>query len=455
MSSSSEGEYEQWVYPLFNNVISEPPDFQLIVLFGTIAVLLFFSALFSGAEVAYFSLSHKDIDSLREGKSYQSKLVVKLLRQPKYLLSTLLISNNLVNVGIVITASFTISLWIDLTSYAAWITFLVEVVLITSLILLIGEIAPKVLATKKNKQLAKFMSIPIFVLKKVFYPLNLVLVSSTQYIENRLKKKGKISAEELNHAIDLTIRGETSSKEERKILKGLVKFGNITVKQIMKNRMDVTAIDIETEYPDLLKIVRESGYSRIPVYEESIDQIKGVLYTKDLLKYIDKEEDLRWQNLVRKPFFVPENKKVGDLLKEFQEKKVHLAIVVDEYGGTLGIVTLEDVLEEIVGDITDEFDEDELNYVKVDENNYVFEGKTLISDVIKALHLEPDIFDEIRGEADSLAGLILEFTGKIPKFKSQTNYKNFTFTIESVGKNKINKVRITIHEDELVEEENK
>lgn len=413
------------------------------ILFFFVIFLIACSALISSSEVAYFSLQQDQLDELEEEGSNKALLVNQLLQQPKYLLSTMLIANNLVNIGIIICSTFLLDSLI--AGWPTWMVFVVQVVLITSVLLLLGEIAPKVYATNNNKKVALLMANPLRFLKKIFHVLNLMLVSSGNTLEKRISKEEQnMSADELNQAIDLTIDKEDVNKQEhKKILKGLIKFGNISVKQIMCNRTNVTALDVDQKYSEILPIVINSGFSRIPVYDDSFDNIKGILYTKDLLDHTEETDEFKWQDLLRKAIFVPENKKISNLLKEFQAKKVHLAIVVDEYGGTEGIVTLEDILEEIVGDIKDEFDVESINCLQINENEYIMEGKTHLADIVNLLHLEPDCFDQYN-DADSLAGLILELEGGIPKYKSQISYKQFKFTIESVGKKSINRIRVEV-----------
>lgn len=417
------------------------------ILLVCIALLIICSALFSGSEVAFFSLQHDQIGVLKSRTDKKANAVIQLLKKPKYLLSTLLIANNLVNIGIIIFSTFLINHSMHFYHLPIWLTFLIEVVMITAVLLLLGEIAPKVYATNNNEKVVLMMGLPLLLIRKAFYPLNLILVSSGKALEKRISSGDKnVSIDDLNQAIDLAIDRGEDNIEKKKILKGLVKFGNINVKQIMCNRMDVTAIDNKTAFNKIIETIKSCGFSRIPVFEESFDNIKGILYTKDLLVHSGSYNDLDWQSLLRKPLFVPENKKISSLLKDFQLKKVHLAIVVDEYGGTSGVVTLEDILEEIVGDIKDEFDAEDLDFVQMNENEYIFEGKTSLSDFSNFLHLDPDFFDDIP-EAESLAGLILELEGHIPKFKSIINYKHFTFTVESVSKKSIKRIRVMIKND--------
>jgi len=433
---------------------SEPPSWFLLNIlnslsFGFVAgcivmcLLLVCSALISGAEVAFFSLAPKDLKELEDSKSRTSKTILDHLKKPQLLLATILIGNNFVNVAIIVLSTYITKVFISFTDNIM-LVFTIQVVAVTFLILLIGEVIPKVYATTHALRLAAVMAMPLKFLQKIFKPLSLLLISSTSIIDKRIKRKGgQISVDELAHALEIT-RDEEASEEEEKIFKGIVKFGSTDVKQIMKSRVDVVAFDVKTSYEEMLEEVLESGFSRIPVFKESFDHIEGILYIKDLLPLLGKENINDWQKLIRQPFFVPENKKIDDLLKEFQEKKIHLAIVVDEYGGTSGIVTLEDIIEEIVGDITDEFDEEELAYSKLDKFNYVFDGKTALNDLYRVLEIDGILFEEAKGESDTIAGFVLELAGKIPKKNEKIVFNNYRFTIESADTRRIKRVKITI-----------
>ena len=412
-------------------------------------LLLICSALISGAEVAFFSLSQPELDEQFETTKGTS-LVVKLLGKPKKLLATILVTNNFVNIlivllfaslGEVIFSELNYSL--NVYFFEIPVRFLVEVVLVTFLILLFGEVLPKVYATRKSLQFSKFMAKPLYGLSTILSPISLPLTSLTKIVENRLgDRSNDFSVEKLSQALELTSDNGTS-KDEQKILQGIVSFGNTETVQIMKPRIDIFAISDDEMYQDVLSKILKNGYSRNPVYHESIDNIIGVLYAKDLLSHLNKTK-FKWQDLLRKPFFVPENKKLDDLLSEFQEKKNHLAIVVDEYGGTSGIVTLEDVIEEIVGDINDEFDEDDLSYSKLDENNYVFEGKTTIKDFCRVLAINDEaIFEEEKGESETIAGFILEISGKFPRKGDKINFDKFSFTVEALNNKRIKQVKVT------------
>lgn len=411
-------------------------------------VLLFFSALISGSEVAFFSITPTQLNDLKTKKTRRGNAIIALLEMPRRLLATILITNNFVNVAIVILSTYVTKELFDFNEFPLWAAFLIQVVVVTALILFSGEILPKIYATQKNMEFARVMALPMSLLIKIFRPLSTILVSSTNLIDRKLKSKASnISMSELSDAIELT-SDETTMEEERKILKGIIKFTDLDVKEIMKARLDVVAVDITTGFHELLRIITESGFSRIPVYEESFDNIKGILYIKDLLSHLNKDDNFNWQKLVRDAFFVPENKRINDLLQEFQEKKIHMAVVVDEYGGTSGIVTLEDIIEEIVGEIDDEHDvsTDEEFYRKLDKNRFLFKAKTSLNDFCKIIGIEDKIFDEVKGESDTIAGLILEILGKIPEPGENVEYGQFIFTIKSVDKRRIKELIVKVDE---------
>jgi gliding motility-associated protein GldE len=440
-------------FKILLSVLSGNMSAGLVIGIVVVFLLLFFSAMISGSEIAFFSFSPANLKQIRENETGTNKIILSLLDIPKRLLATILISNNFVNVGIVILSSYLISEIFNFTDFPV-LGFIIEVVVITTFILLFGEIIPKIFAAQKPVLFATVMAKPLRFLAKLFYPLGILLVKFTSVIDKRIERKGvDVSMSDLSDAIDITA-DENMDEEDTKILKGIVRFTDIDVKEIMKSRVDVTALDAETSFKEVLKTIIDSGYSRIPVFEETFDNVKGVLYIKDLLPHLDEKDDYNWPALLRKPFFVPENKKINDLLKEFQDKKIHLAIVVDEYGGTSGIVTLEDILEEIVGEITDEFDapEDEVDYKKINDSTYLFEGKTSINDFCKIVGIDDDIFDEVKGESDSLAGLILELEGEIPEKGSNTSFKNFVFEVYTVDERRIKEIKVTINEIE--EDEN-
>lgn len=423
-----------------------PISIEAIISLVILMILLFFSALISGSEIAFFSLGPIHINELNQSTGKKNKMVLSLIEKPKRLLATILITNNFINVSIVILSTYLIIELFNLIDFPI-LAFLIQAIVITTLILIVGEIMPKILATQKPIKFAHAMVKPLRILIKVFYPISTLLINSTSFIDKRISGKGhQISRSELSEAIDITTDDNSSGIDERKILQGIVRFGDIDVKEIMKSRTDLTAVDQSINFDELLNIILESGYSRIPVYKESLDNIEGILYIKDLLSHLKKEKSFHWQEFIRSAFFIPENKKINDLLKEFQEKKVHLAIVVDEYGGTSGIVTLEDVLEEIIGDISDEFDavEDEISFTKIDDKNYIFEGKTTLIDFCRIIGEDENIFDNVKGDTDSLAGLILEVMGKIPVVEESVQFENFNFIVKDVDKRRIKKIKITI-----------
>ena len=419
-----------------------PLNWELTLATSAMFVLLLCSALISGSEVAFFTLNPNKWKEKDMSKS--QKIIKKLLHRPNNLLATILITNNFVNVAIIILSSYITASLFNFNNFPI-LEFIIQVVVVTFLLLLIGEVIPKVFANQNALVFASVMSTPINILSKVLAPISKVLVATTSVIEKRFQNKGyQISVDELSTALDLAGENDTN-EEEKRILRSIVEFGNIDVKEIMKSRVDVVAIEEKTDFKDVKELVVSSGYSRIPVYKENFDTILGVLYIKDMLLHIKKEK-FDWTSLVRTPFFIPESKMIDDLLKEFQEKKIHLAIVVDEYGGTSGIVTLEDIIEEIVGEINDEFDDDGIMYSKLDNSNYIFEGKTSLNDVLKTIDGEIDYFDEVKGDADTLAGLILELKGNIPEKGEVLVYEPYTFSIESVDQRRVKRVKISIDE---------
>lgn len=405
-------------------------------------ILLAISALISGSEVALFSLEPKEIKEIKLNKKRSAGLVIKLLSEPEQLLAAILVGNNFANISIVIlTANITNSL-IDFSN-APTVGFIFNTIFITALILLFGEIIPKVYAAHYPKKLALKMSPVINILVIITKPINFLLINSTSFVNKRLLKyKKNLSIDEISKALHLTDHLDIS--DDKEILEGIVTFGNKGVDEIMRSRLDVTSIDIHSNFEHVLQIIKESGYSRIPVYAGTLDDVRGILYIKDLLPYLNKGANYRWQSLMRQPFFVPETKKIDDLLEDFQKSKVHVAIVVDEFGGTSGLVTLEDILEEIVGDIADEFDDEETLFTKISPVEYLFDGRAMLHDFCKLLDIEDNIFDDIKGEADTLAGLILELKGEFPMLKEKVNCKNFTFEVEGVNTRRITKIRVTI-----------
>lgn len=427
---------------------ADPSSFLELVntslLFGVlgILVLLFFSAMVSGAEVALFSLSQKNIEDAIEQNETKGNLIDNLLKRPKKLLATLLIVNNFINIGIVIIFSFVKNNLLG-TIYPDWLQFTIEVGVVTFLILLFGEILPKVYANRNNVKFSKMVVQPLHYLNVILSPINMPMRAVTIYLENKLgKQKTNISVNQLSQALELT-SSEDTTDEEQKILEGIVSFGNTDTSQVMSPRIDVFALEIEETFKEILPKILSKGYSRIPVYRDNIDQVEGVLYVKDLLPHIDKA-DFNWKTLLREPFFVPENKKLDNLLKDFQGMKNHLAIVVDEYGGMSGVITLEDIIEEIVGDISDEFDDENINYSQIDAKNFLFEGKINLKDFYRIVDVDEDLFEDKKGEAETLAGFILEIIGSFPKKGQKISFDKCLFTIESVDKKRVKQIKVTL-----------
>jgi putative hemolysin len=398
--------------------------------------------------VAYFSLSSKELGRISDEFGVPTDRILNLLGRPRYLLATILIANNVVNVSIVVLSYFVLK---ELgISDNFWLNLGINVVGVTFLLVMFGEVIPKIYATRYGHTFVVMMSGPLLFLRAAFKPISYLLVESTKVIEKRLqgKRNGNgdgFDAEELEKAIDLTAAHQKSSVDEIKMLKGIVKFGNIQVKQIMHPRTSIVGLDESSTYQEMLNEVKEAGYSRLPVYRESLDNILGILYVKDLLEFLGSSGDIKWQDLIRPTYFVPETKKIDDLLKDIQDNRVHMVIAVDEYGGTAGMVTLEDILEEIIGDIRDEFDEhDEVDFEKLDDKNFLFEGRTLIHDLCKVLGVREDTFDEVRGDAESMGGLMLELAGMIPDEGKEILYRKYKFTIVSVGNNRVEKIKVTL-----------
>jgi gliding motility-associated protein GldE len=417
-------------------------DFELLVNLVIVVLLLLCSAFISGTEVALFSLSQKDIDDLLDVDFNKGNMVAKLLERPKKLLATILVANNFINIAIVIVfASSSDKLFHSIET--PWVLFMLDVIVVTFLILLFGEVLPKIYANRNNLSFSKMVVIPMTLLDKLLSPITLPMRSFILYVEKKFSaQKTNFSVDQLSQALELTQDGETT-QEEQKILEGIVTFGNTEVRQVMSPRIDIFALDIEEEFAVVMRKIIEKGYSRIPVYRENVDQIEGVLFIKDLIPYIEYKE-FDWQSLIREPFFVPENKKLDNLLKEFQGMKNHLAIVVDEYGGTSGLISLEDVLEEIVGDISDEFDDESVNFTQIDDKNYLFEGKTSLKDFYRIVDVNEDEWENAKGEAETLAGFILEISGNFPKKNQKIVFSNVTFTVESLDKKRIKQIKVTL-----------
>jgi gliding motility-associated protein GldE len=420
---------------------------NVTILIIIILVLLLVSAITAGAETAYFSLSAKDINYLKIKEKPEAKQTLRLLEQPKMLLATILVANNFINIAIVISTNLLVSQLIPHAIYPI-ISFVVQIIVITFLLVLFGEVLPKVYATQNNMRMALFAAPVLGIMYRLFHPVSKLLVSSTHFIEAKLhsKQPNNISNEDFEHAIELTV-GHSATREEVNIFKGILKFGNITAKQIMRTRMDVIGVPYEITFKEVQKMAIDVGYSRMPVYKESLDKIAGMLHTKDFLPHSDKD-NFDWHVLMRPAYFVHEGKMIEDLLKEFQQKRNHFAIVVDEFGGTSGIVTLEDIMEEIIGDIKDEFDDDDLNYKRLDDYNFLFEGKTLINDVCRLINQPADTFDTVRGDSDSLGGLILEIAGKFPSVNETVSHAHYDFTVLEIDKMRIRRVKLTMNEEE-------
>ena len=411
-------------------------------------LLLLCSAMASSSETAYFSLQPNDISELEESSNRNEQLVLEIRQNPKNLLATILIANNLVNISITILSTYIMNMLfnMDVNPIAA---FILNVVVVTSLILLVGEMIPKVYATKKAKTIATLMAPIIKVLMKLLKPLCIVFVRSTSFVDKRLvKKTGTISLSDLSTAVDIATE-EGSSPEEKNMLKGIASFGEKEVSDIMRPRVDMFSLSMETTFEELMPQVIDKGFSRIPVYDKDLDDVKGMLYVKDLLPHLD-DKNFGWQELIRPVFFVPENKRINDLFQDFRTKKIHIAIVVDEYGGTSGLVTLEDIVEEIVGDISDEFDKEPENeyYKKIDNDTYVFKAQISLIDFCRVFGINDDYFREIEGESDTLAGMILEMEGRIPEVGFKCNYKEYTFEIVESDKKRIIRIKVTRKNEE-------
>ena len=420
-----------------------------VIIAGVLAcILLIFSGYASGSEIAFFSLSPNDLNELDEERNDCDRQIKELREDSERTLATILITNNLVNVTIIMLANYFIAHVIDF-GMAYWLEFVVITIFLTFLLLLFGEIMPKVYAGQHVLAFCRFSAPGIIALRRIFYPLSSVLLRSGMLAEKVVQKENHVlSVDDLEQALELT--DENELKEEKNMLEGIVRFGDETAKEVMTSRQDVVDLDFRTSFADVLKCVVENNYSRIPVYQGSIDNIRGILYIKDLLPHLSKPSNFRWQSLIRPPYFVPETKKIDDLLRDFQENKVHIAIVVDEFGGTSGIITLEDILEEIVGEINDEYDEEEKPYTRINANTYVFEGKTLLSDFFKIFDLDDETFEEVQGDADSLAGLLLEIKGDFPELHERIDFQNFTFEVTELDGHRISKIKVIIHEQAAV-----
>ena len=430
------------LYTLNSIVLPFTMDALLSII--SILILILFSGLISGSEIAFFSLNPTQIEEIKSQKDDKNSRIIHLLENPKKLLARILISNNFINVSIVLISTYLTQLLFDFNGFEM-LGFIIQVVGITSILLLFGEIIPKIYAKNNGLFFVKLMANPLAFTQKIFKPLIHILVYSTNIIDKQIsKKKNSLSMTDLSEVVDLAVsKTEGKHEDETMILKGIATYGETDVKEIMKARVDVSAIEINASFEQVLQSVREWGYSRIPIYDDTLDQIKGILYIKDLLSFIDNKNH-NWNNKIRKAFFVPENKKINDLLQEFRQKRIHMAIVVDEYGGTSGIVTLEDILEEIVGDINDEFDIQNEDFIfnQIDDNTWVFEAKTTLLDFCKVVSIENDIFDEVKGESDSIAGLILEIKGDFPKEGEKIEFEGIVFEVTSMDARRISRVRV-------------
>lgn len=420
----------------------QPADVVTATVCGFFAVLFIVcSAIISSSENAFFSLSSTQATLLSEEETRSASYINYLLSHPKKLLATILIANTFVNIAMVMVSSLLLSIVFNFGENHL-LGFFFEVILVTFLLVLFGEVMPKIYASQNGEKLARLLAIPMFILSKVFSPFVYVLEKSTSIIDKRITRKGHIlSVDELTHAIDITAESDTPN-QEKVILKSIVNFGNINVKQIMRLRPDISAIEASTGFREVIDTINDWGYSRIPVYRDNLDQIVGILNIKDLLPHLSKDDSFEWLKLVRKPYFVPESKKIDDLLKEFQNKRVHVAIVVDEFGGTTGMATMEDILEEIFGEIQDEFDEDETGFSRINDTTWVFEAKMLINDMCRYMEIDTDSFDEVRNEADTIGGMLLELSGKLPDKNEIIHIGAFRFTIEAVDKRKIKRVKV-------------
>jgi putative hemolysin len=409
----------------------------------TIVILFIISFLVAGSEVAFFSLTVKDINMLKTRQQPSYKRIVSLLENPKTLLASMLIANSLVNIGIILISNTLMSDWIDNLHLHTLLSFIIKVIVVTSLLVLFGEVMPKVWATHHKIWFASTSSLIIEIFYRIFFKISNRMVSLSDKIEHAFHSgSSRMDDTQLDYAIDLLPEHEATS-EEKQILKGIRKFGNTTVKQTMRTRLDVSGIEIKTSFTEVKNKVEEIHYSRLPVYKNNLDEIVGILHTKDLLAHLDREE-FDWHTLMRTVFYVHEQKLIEDLLQDFRNKRIHMAVVVDEFGGTSGIITLEDIMEEIIGDIQDEFDDEQSTNKKIDDFNYIFEGKTMINDVCKALHIPVDTFDKIRGDSDSLAGLVLEIAGEFPAVDEIIVAGDFTFIPLTISKNRIEKVKLTL-----------
>ena len=436
----------------FGDVVLQQPTTGVIIATILAAVLLLMSAFASGSEIAFFSLSPSDVAELEDGKFDADKKIQNLRDDSERTLATILIANNFVNVTIIMLLNYVIAGVISFGERALLLQFLFTTVILTFLLLLFGEIMPKVYARQDPLKFCRRCVGGIMFARKLFWPIENILLKSGMMAEKIIQKENHVlSVDDLEQALELTDKNDI--KDEQNMLKGIIRFGDETAKEVMTSRQNIVDLDIRSNYADVLKCIEDNNYSRIPVYQDNTDNIRGILYIKDLLPHLTKSSNFRWQSLIRPPYFVPETKKIDDLLREFQENKVHIAIVVDEFGGTSGIVTLEDILEEIVGEINDEYDEEEKFYSKLNYNTFIFEGKTLLTDLCRILNVDDEEFEEVEGDADTLAGLLLEIKGDFPSIHEKIDYKNYTFEVMNVEKRRISKIKVTVHPVRNQEEE--
>jgi gliding motility-associated protein GldE len=436
---------DEYLQQIFNEVTLMPPSLGPVIAGVLACVLLLVSGFASGSEIAFFSLTPSDLSELDEERTPVDVKIKDLREDSERTLATILITNNLVNVTIIMLLNYFIAHVVDFGG-VYWLQFLFVTVLLTFLLLLFGEIMPKVYTGQHPLNFCRRAVGGILFCRKLFYPFATILIKSGILADKVVRKKSHVlSVDDLEQALELTDKEDI--KEEQRMLEGIVRFGDETAKEIMTSRQDVVDLDFKSSFAEVLRCIVANNYSRIPVYQDNSDNVRGILYIKDLLPHLSKGAAFRWQSLIRPPYFVPETKKIDDLLREFQENKVHIAIVVDEFGGTSGIVTLEDILEEIVGEINDEYDEDEKSYVRINANTFVFEGKTLLSDFYKILKVDDDIFEDVEGDADSIAGLLLEIKGDFPKLHEKIDYQNFTFEIMEMEERRISKVKVVLHEE--------
>ena len=438
----------------FGDVVLQQPTTGVIIAAILAAVLLLMSAFASGSEIAFFSLSPSDVAELEDGKFGADKKIQNLRDDSERTLATILIANNFVNVTIIMLLNYVIAGVISFGERALLLQFLFTTVILTFLLLLFGEIMPKVYARQDPLKFCRRCVGGIMFARKLFWPIENILLKSGMMAEKIIQKENHVlSVDDLEQALELTDKNDI--KDEQNMLKGIIRFGDETAKEVMTSRQNIIDLDIRSNYADVLKCIEDNNYSRIPVYQDNTDNIRGILYIKDLLPHLTKSSNFRWQSLIRPPYFVPETKKIDDLLREFQDNKVHIAIVVDEFGGTSGIVTLEDILEEIVGEINDEYDEEEKFYSKLNYNTFIFEGKTLLTDLCRILNVDDEEFEEVEGDADTLAGLLLEIKGDFPSIHEKIDYKNYTFEVMNVEERRISKIKVTVHPVRNLEEEKK